>query len=212
MIKSELRSLIINILPRFQEKEAFHQRFIDATLEKALAEFYNLVFLRDPLELQRYTYGLGYTVPLPIVLEATTGLYYSNYSIGYSIIPFPDKASGVRRVSTPIQSGASFYPMDNREMDLILSGSYTDTVTAKFGYVPTRTRIEFYNLSPGVIASGVRADVIIPFSNYADDEVVLTPELTSDEGRGLVDRVVELLARVPPVELLENKQLQETKE
>lgn len=212
MIKEEIRSLIINLIPKYEEILRFHPRFVDAAIEKGLAEFYNLVFLRDPLELQRYTYGMGYSVPLPIVLDGTTGLNYSNYSTGYSIVPFPDKASGVRRVSTPIQGGVSFYPIDNREMDLILSGSYTDTVTAKFGYVPTRTRIEFYNLSAGVIASGVRADVIIPFSNYADDEVVLTPELTSDEGKGLVDRVVELLARVPSVELLENKQLQETKE
>jgi len=212
MIKSEIRSLILNLLPKYDEHAEFHPRFLDALIEKVLAEFYNMVFLRSPLELERYTKQFGYTAAIPLVLEAATGLYYATYPTGISIIPIPDKASGVRRVSTPTQGGTGFYPMDAREMDLIMSGSYADTVTSKIGYVPRRTRIEFYNPTIAVIASGVRLDLLIPFSNYLDSDTVLVPEITNQEGKGFTDRMLEVLSIIRPVDLLENKNFEEVKQ
>ncbi len=212
MTKQEIRSLITNLLPKYDKTAKFHSRFLDAAIEKALAEFYNVIFLRNPLELQRYTYGMGYTTPLPIAYEASSGLYYANYLSGYSIIPIPDKASGCRRVSTPTQGGASFFPIDSREMDLIRNSTYVDEVTGKFGYVTARTRLEFYNLSAAVIASGIRADILIPFSNYADTDVVLVPELTGDQGEGFTDRVLKILQTVQPVDLKDDNKDQEGKQ
>ena len=212
MTKEEIRSLIINLIPKYEEILRFHPRFVDAICEKCLAEFYNIIFLRNSLELALYTKQFGYDVPIAIAFEATTGLYYSNYPTGISIIPIPDKNSGVRRISTPIQGVATFYPMDARELDLVQSGSYVNTITAKIGYVPRRIRIEYYKPTASVITSGVRLDLLIPFSQYADTDIVLVPELVNDQGLGFTDRVLQILERVPPVELLENKQLQETKE
>ena len=126
-------------------------------------------------------------------------------------IPVPDKASGVRRISTMTQGGISFYPMDAREMDLIINRSYTDYVTSRIGYVPRRTRIEFYNPSVAVLAAGVRVDLLIPFSKYEETDVVLVPELTGDQGEGFTDRVLKILEGIPPVELNENKSLEEGK-
>jgi hypothetical protein len=203
MRKDELRSLIINNIPRFEEKERFHPRYIDSVIEKVLAEYYNIIFLRDPLELQRYTKEFGYTTALAVSLEAATGLYYTSYP-SVSIIPVPDKASGVRRVSAPIQGGITFYPMDSREQDLIMAGSYVNSITQKIGYSVRRTRIEYYNMSAAVIASGVRVDLLIPFSNYTDSDTVLVPEIVTQEGKGFIDRCVELLSKIPPVELQEN--------
>jgi hypothetical protein len=128
-----------------------------------------------------------------------------------STIPVPDKASGVRRVSTIAQGGVSFYPMDSREMDFIMAGSYTDYVTSKVGYCPRRTRIEYYNPSLAIIAAGVRADLLIPFSKYEETDTVLVPELTGDQGTGFTDRVLQILSAVKPVELFENKQFEEGK-
>jgi len=204
MRKDEIRSLVVNQLERFQEKEKYHPRVIDAVVEKVLSEYYNIIFLRNPLELARYTKEFGYTTPLTVSLEAATGVYYTNYPTGISIVPIADKASGVRRLSTPVQSGASFYPMDSREHDLIMSGSFVDTITTKIGYIPRRTRIEYYNMNATVIASGVRADILIPFSNYLDSDTVLVPEIVTSEGKGFIDRVVELLSKIPPVDLNEN--------
>ena len=217
MIKSEIRSIIKNLLPKYEEIERFHDKVIDAAIEKALAEFYNIVFLRSPLELERYTKQFGYTSSLAVVQEAGTTLYYTEYPFmadgvtRVSTIPIPDKASGVRRISTIAQGGVSFYPMDSREMDLIMAGTYTDFVTSKFGYVPRRTRIEYYNLSAAIIAAGVRVDLLIPFSKYEETDTVLVPEITGDDGAGFTDRVLKILSNVRPVELFENKQFEEGK-
>lgn len=204
MIKEEIRSLIWNLTKKYDSNLVFHQRFIDAAIEKVLAEFYNIVYLRSPLELARYTKEFGYTTAITVALEGATTLYYSNYPTGVSIIPIPDKASGVRRISTPTQGGATFYPMDSREMDLILSGSYVHTLRNKIGYVPRRTRIEYYNMTAAVATTGVRADLLIPFSNYSDTDTVLVPEIVDGEGNGFVERVMKELSHIQPISLIEN--------
>jgi hypothetical protein len=217
MIKSEIRSLIKNLVPKYEEVERFHDRVIDAAIEKALAEFYNLVFLRNPQELERYTKQFAYTSTILLTLEAASQIYYANYPFmadgvtRVSIIPLPDKASGVRRIHPIMQTGITFYPIDAREMDLLLAGSYANTVSDKIGYIPRRTRVEFYNPSTSVITNGCRMDMLIPFSKYEETDDVLVPELVSDEGTGFVDRVLQLLGNVKPVELFENKQLEEGK-
>ena len=211
MRKDELRSAIWNNLPKYEELERHHPRVVDAYLEKALAEYYNLVFLRNPLELQRYTCQFGYTTPIAIAYEAATHLYYSSYPTGISIIPIPDKASGVRRVSTIIQGSATFFPIDAREFDLVQGGAYVDSVTAKVGYCPRRTRIEYYKPTAAIIAAGVRLDLLIPFSQYADSDIVLVPELVNDQGLGLIDRVLQMFEKTPPIDLIENTKTQETK-
>jgi hypothetical protein len=216
MIKSEIRSVIKNLLPKYEEIERYHPRFIDACIERAMTEYYNLIFLRDPKELERYTKQFGYTSAIGVSSEPTTGLYYSNYptmvdGTNVTTVPIPDKASGVRRISTMIQGGASFYPMDAREMDLIMSGSYTNTMTAKIGYCPRRTRVDYYHLTAAVILAGVRMDLLIPFSKYEETDTVLVPELMNDQGMGFTDRVLQILKEVQPVELYENKTFEETK-
>jgi hypothetical protein len=211
MIKSELRSICKNLLPKYEEIVRFHDNVIDRGIEKALAEFYNLVFLRSPHELERYTkqfYSIG------IVLEAATGLYYADYPLmadgvtNVTTIAVPDKASGVRRISTNLQGGITFLPIDAREMDLLMAGSYVDTISMRIGYCPRRTRVEFYNISA---ATTCRMDLLIPFSKYEETDTVLVPELVNDQGQGFLDRVLQLLSNVKPVELNENKSLEEGK-
>jgi len=211
MLKSELRSLIKNLLPKAEEINRYHDNVVDRAIAKALNEFYNVIYLRNPLELQRYTYGLGYTTPVPVALEASTGLYYSNFPTGYTPVVFPDKASGVRRISTPTQGGTLFHPMDARELDLVPHGHYVDGVTGTVGYVVRRTRVEYYNIPVAIVTSGVRMDCIIPFTQYTDTEYVPLPELTGNEGQGLIDRILLTLGQVRPVELHENKSFEEGK-
>jgi hypothetical protein len=211
MQKQELRSICKNLLPKYEEIVRFHDNVIDRGIEKALAEFYNLVFLRSPHELERYTkqfYSIG------IVLEAATGLYYADYPLmadgitNVTTIAVPDKASGVRRISTNLQGGITFLPIDAREMDLLMAGSYVDTISMRIGYCPRRTRVEFYNISA---ATTCRMDLLIPFSKYEETDTVLVPELVNDQGQGFLDRVLQLLSNVKPVELNENKSLEEGK-
>ena len=202
MIKSEIRSLIKNELPKLDKSNKYHPRFIDAAIEKVLNGMYNDVFKRNPLELQRFTKQYGYTTALSILYEDSTGLYYVTHPA--AIVPFPDRASGIRRISTMIQGGMTFYPIDAREADLVRSGSSVASVTAKIGYVVTRSRSEFYKMTGTIRAAGVRMDVIVPFSVYADTEVVLIPEVSDEQGETFVDKVLKILGVIREVDQKDN--------
>jgi hypothetical protein len=204
MRKDEIRSLVKNSLPKLDKVNKFHPRYLDAQIEEVLNQMYNEVFVSDPLALQRYTKPYGYTTPLAVLYQAGTTIYYTTLPAG--IVPIPDKASGVRRISTIAQGGFTFFPMDAREHDLMLSGSYVNTVTDKIGYLVTQTRIEYYNMTPAIIAAGVRADLLTPFSVYADTDTVLIPEITDKQGQTFLDRVLKALGTVQAVDMLDNNQ------
>jgi len=203
MIKSEIRSTVLNSVKRYDATAKFHPRVTDAECEFVLHQMLGEVFRMSPHSLQRYTKGYGYTVALAVSTEASTGIYYT--TLPENILVLPDKASGVRRVATPTQTSIKFYPMDQREWDLVAYGSYANTVKDQVGYIVTPTRVEFYGMTGAVQTSGVRMDLLIPFSKYADTDVVLYPEhIIEEEGKskGFIDRVVDrLLAKPQTVDL-----------
>lgn len=202
MIKSEIRSVILNRLQRYDKVNRYHPRLLDAEIESVLNQMYNEVFRMSPHSLQRFAKGYGYSVPLTVLTEASTGIYYT--TLPENIVYFPDRSSGVRRVAPATQTGLGFYPMDQREWDISLSGILGSYVKDKIGYIVTPTRVEFYGITGAIIASGVRMDCIIPYSKYADTDVVLYPEHTLEDGSGFIDRVVSRLADKPAVDLLDN--------
>jgi hypothetical protein len=204
MIKSEIRSVVKNALKRYDKVAAVHDRVIDANCEAVLNQMYNEVFRMSPHSLQRFCKQYGYSTALTISSEASSGIYYT--TLPEKIVYFPDRASGVRRVATKTQSGAKFFPMDQREWDIALTGLYVNVVKDKIGYIVTPTRIEYFGITGAILTDGVRADLIIPFSKYADTDDVLYPEHTLEDGSGFIDRVIARLRDKPPVDLLDNGQ------
>lgn len=207
MTKAEIRSLIRNILPKYDKGGIYLDRFIDATIEKVLAGMYHDVFMTAPLSLQNYTKGYGYSVPIAISTESSTGIKYCN--LPESIVPLERKGSGVIRISTPAQGQFMFFPTDFREMDFMANGGYFSTVNSKVGYAVNQTRVEFYNL-PASITS-VRMDLLIPFSKYAETDEVKTPEITDVTGNNyqkksetFVDRVLAILGVIQPADILDD--------
>ena len=205
MIKNEIISTVWNRLQRFDKTAKFHPLVISAECEAVLNQMYNEVFLMSPLSLQRFVKGYGYTTALAISTEASTGIYYT--TLPEKIVYIPDRASGVRRVAPYTQVGTTrFYPMDQREWDLVMSGSYANYVkdNEKIGYIVTPTRVEYYGMTGTIITSGVRMDCLIPFSEYTDMDVILYPEHVTQEGMGFIDRVVQRLSDKPLVDLIDN--------
>jgi len=202
MVKKEIRSVVFNRLKKYDSSANVHDRVIDAEVETVLNQMYNEVFRMNPLYLQRFCKGYGYTVPLTISTEASSGIYYT--TLPEKIVVFNDRASGVRRVAPANQAGMGFFPMDQREWDLALNGLYVNYVKDRIGYIVTPTRIEFYGMTGTIITSGIRADLIIPFSKYADTDDVLYPEHTLEDGSGFFDRVVARMREVPPVSLTDD--------
>jgi hypothetical protein len=199
MIKSEIRSLVKNSVQRFDKVAKFHDRVLDACIELVLHEMLGEVFRMSPLSLQRYARGYGYDTPLAVSSEASSGLYYTTLPV--SVYTFPDKASGVRRVATNTQTSIKFYPIDQRESDLLAYGSYANTVKDQIGYMVTSLRVQYYGMTGAVISGGVRMDLLPVFSAYADTDTVLYPEHTTEDGRGFFERIVDRLINKPPVDL-----------
>jgi len=198
MTKQELRSYVFNSLPKLDSTNKFHQRYLDATVEKVLNEMFWDLFAIDPHAIQRYTVRFGTTTAVAVTYSNTLGIYYS--TIPTSMIPLPDKSSGIRRISTISQGGMTFFPMDSREMDLVNNGSYVDTVTSKIGYVVGQTQVDYYGMTAAIAAVGVRMDILQRFSAYSDTDTVLIPELRDSQGVDFMDRVRKVLMVLPPVE------------
>ena len=207
MQKQEIISTIFNRLKKYDSSVNVHHRFIAAECESVLNQMYNEVFRINPLSHQRFTKGYGYTVPLTISTEVSSGIYYT--TLPENIVMFPDRASGVRRVAPAQQTGMGFFPMDQREWDLALNGLYVNVVKDRIGYIVTPTRVEYYGITGAIITSGVRMDLIIPFSKYADSDDVLYPEHTLEDGSGFIDRVVARMMARPPVSLTDDNKEEE---
>jgi hypothetical protein len=198
MIKSEIRSLIINQAQRLDPKARYHPRVIDAIVEGVLSEMLWELYALDPHYLQRFTV----TCISDVSYEAVANLYYTILPV--KIIPFPDKASGVRRVNTIAQPSMRFYPADYREMDALRSSSYFKEVTDKILYIVTQERVVYYGMTAAIAAEGVIMEVIQPFSQFDDTDTVYIPEFRDGEGMSFDDRVKRKLMNIPPVDLSED--------
>jgi hypothetical protein len=200
MIKQEIRSTVRNSLPKYDKSGRWHDRYVDAAIEKVLAQMYEDVWRMSPLNLQRYVKQYGYTTALAVNTEANTGVKYT--TLPESIVPFQDSASGVRRISTVAQGAAKFFPMDVRSMDLVANGSFFDSTSDMIGYAVNQTRIEYYNMSGAIQAVGVRMDLIVPFSKYDESDEVKIPEISDIRtGETFMDRVMRILQIVQPVDV-----------
>jgi hypothetical protein len=198
MIKSEIRSMVFNMLKKLDTKAQFHPRFLDSVCEKVISEMLWELYALDPHYLQRFTV----TCISDVSYEAAASLYYTTLPV--KIIPFPDKASGVRRVNTLAQPSMRFYPADYREMDALRSSSYFKEVTDKILYIVTQERVVYYGMTAAIAAEGVIMEVIQPFSQFADTATVYIPEFRDGEGMSFDDRVKKKLMTMPPVDLSED--------
>jgi hypothetical protein len=205
MLKAELRSLIKNVVPK---EDVFHDRVIDSAIETVIKELYWELFAVDPLALQRYTVEYGVTSAIAITYNNTKGLYYSTLPV--AIVPIPDKASGVRRISTRLHIGFTYFPIGKRELDL-LSDSYSGRTNYKVGYMVNQDTVEYYNMDAAIAALGVKMDILQPFSAYADTDTVLIPEIRDRQGVDIVERVVKILQTVQPFEQIDHNEVEQTK-
>jgi hypothetical protein len=196
MTKQEIRSLIKNLLPKIDQSNLYHEKVINAAIEKVLAQMYNELWAADPNLLEKFTKRYGGTTTITCTKDLNSGLYYSTYPARY--IPIPDRSSGIRRVTTRTQGGMTFYPLDLRELEYVASGSYVKDVTDKIGYLVTPERLEYYGMTLAVASIGVRMDILIPFSVYDEIDNVLIPEMGDAQGQTFTDRVLKILGVIQP--------------
>jgi hypothetical protein len=199
MIKQEIRSSIRNLLPKYDKVGRWHDRIVDNAIEKVLSAMYQEIANVNSNDLYRYCKRYGTTTPIAVTQDLNGNFYYSTYPEKVCVIN--DSSSGVRRITTRTQSGFTFFPMDVSQLEFVRSGSYVDTVNTKIGYLVTQDRIEYFDMTTAVRSIGVRMDLLIPFSKYAETDVVLIPEIVDAQGRDFTTRVLAILGVVQPVDL-----------
>jgi hypothetical protein len=202
MIKQEIVSYIRSFLPREDATQRFHELTLTATIERVIIEMYQDIYKINPRLLSKYTKQYGETTPIAVKLNQSAGIYYSD--LPSKIVGLPCSYSGVVHVYTVNHAGNVFQPMDATEADLIFN---TDVaiVTNKIGYRTRQdTRIDYWNMNTTVYNEGVRMDLLIPFSAYEDNDVVMIPELGEKEGGAFTTRVLSLLGIVPPADLTDD--------
>jgi len=204
MQKNEIRSLIKNLLPRIDKESVFHNRLIDASVEKVLAEMYVELWGADPRSVDAYT--KSYT-NITIVQEPSTSIYYS--VLPERIIPIPDNSSGVRHIYPLVANTPEFKPMSAFDINRVYDTDLA-VVTTKVGFRVKQQgstiypRVDYWNTTPTIVNAGVRMELLIPFSAYADTDIVLVPELKNKAGESFTDRVIRLLSVIPPIDTADN--------
>ena len=197
MLKKELVSIVRNLLPREDKTSKYHYEVVSAAIGLIYAKAAHDAFMTNPRELDSYVKTFGVSTALPVVEEGATGIYYTTLPAHF--IPIPDKASGVRRVDAVEQAGLAFYPVDSREADLLLNGSFFTRTSTRVGYVVKPSRVEFINWQTAVTA--VRMDIVVEFMDLDDDDVVYVPSGQED---AFIKSVLEVLGVIPPVDLSDN--------
>lgn len=202
--------MIKNEVGRIDPTQEYHNRVLEAVIEQVLKEMYADLYKINPLLIDNFTQTFGATTPIAISKENTSGIYYS--TLPSPIVNIPAKGLGVRHIYPIVQTGNVFVPIDAREADLIYSTD-VPTVTSKIGFRTRQdTRVDYYHMATAIIATGVRMDLLIPFSEYADTDVVNIPELGKKEGGTFVERVMEALQTIPPSDLDDDNAPQETQQ
>lgn len=201
MIKKEITSLVKNHLQKLN-KGNYHERVIIAEIEKVINEMYHQLYKTNPRLLDNYTKTYGADTAIVINQEANSTIYYS--TLPANIVNLPTKSSGVLHIYPKAQTGNVFVPMDAREADIVF-GTDLAVVTNRIGYrVRQDTRVDYWNMTPAILATGVRLDLLIPFSVYADTDVVNIPEFGEKEGGSFLQRVLMALSAIPPLDLADN--------
>lgn len=196
MIKKELISLVKNLLPKEDKTNKYHTEVIATAMGIVYANMLNDVFNQDPKELDNFV--KVYTGQA-VLVDANTLVAYSTLPVAY--IPFRDKASGVRKIYAYSDGSMKrFYPMDSRESDLALSGSYFHSVGTRYGYVVKASRVEYFNMVEDGSArfTPVIMEVVPQFTALADDDNVIIPQ---GRENALLAGTLEIMGVVPPVDL-----------
>lgn len=205
MTKGEMRASVKGALRKIDSTAKYHDRIIDQSIQHSMNQFLYDIYRKDPRDLDQYTREYGSEVSLDIDENESTEYYYTDIPAPYVVLP--DKQSGIRYVVGHNRDKTMLYPMSMQEM-LMADRTYLGSSTAEDGDPFTRTfyivrgsKVIYYNTNSDLRHDGVRMGIVIPFSEYADDEEVNIPFGQDDK---VFMSVLQKLINTPPVDLRDN--------
>lgn len=176
-----------------------------------VAEYINLgfntmmweIFRQGAFNLDNYTRRYPETLTtsgVAVTYDTYQDLYFSTLPV--NIVPLPRVGSGVVKIQTLKGSSVNFVPMANMEKEL-LSGQEVDLVSSIIRYIVRGDIIEYTNMTSTIASSGVKMDLVIPFSEYDWDDTILIP---SGQDERLFEMVVGFATGQPINDQIFNNQ------
>lgn len=205
MTKGQIRASVRNALRKIDSTARYHDKVIDSAIEFSMNQFLYDLYRKDPREVDQYIREYGTDVPLEIKQDRFKGEYYTSLPAPYVV--FPDKQSGVRYVVGHDIDQTLLYPMSAQEA-LMANRTYIGSSLAEDGdpytrsfYIVRGDKLTYYNTNSHLRSAGVKIGIVIPFSEYADEDEIRMPFGQSDNTFVMV---LEKLSKIPPTELKDN--------
>ena len=167
--KQNLIDLVYQDLLRVKPDVRYPRPLIEHNIAKAWNQILFDAFNKDLSSLSFY--AKEYT-GVVVALDATTGVRYSTLPVAISQLP--DKAAGVRRISTTTSRVLQFIPMSEEIAELKASSEVGTVDTHKIGYVVRYNKVEYDSNMPGTIST-VKMSLVVPFDVYGLTETVPIP-------------------------------------
>ena len=192
MTKANFRDYIKNMLAKVDKTNKYHPVVIDHAIEKALNGIFAEMALKAPQELDQYTKEYN----LSLSQDGTSNNYTATLTAPY--VNIPDKRNGIRFIEAQGNySEITFVPYTQKEF-YIYPNTYSASISDRIPYYVDRTTVYFYAPTTAVISSGVTVHQVLPFSSYANTDVVNIP---MGQDKVIADAVLEHLRGIPPVDL-----------
>jgi len=167
--KQNLIDLVYQDLLRVKPDVRYPRPLIEHNIAKAWNQILFDAFNKDLSSLSFY--AKEYT-GVVVALDATTGVRYSTLPVAISQLP--DKAAGVRRISTTTSRVLQFIPISEEVAELKASSEVGTVDTHKIGFVVRYNKVEYDSNMPGTIAT-VKMSLVVPFDVYGLTETVPIP-------------------------------------
>ncbi len=202
MTKADMRAAVKGGLRKIDSTARYHDRIIDQAIEHSMNQFLYDVYRKDYRDLDQYIREYGSEVALEVEENVSTEDYYTDLPCGYVV--FPDKQSGVRYVIGHNADKTMLYPMSTTEK-MMADRTYIGSSLAEDGdpftrsfYIVRGNKIIYYNTNSDLRHAGVRVGIVLPFSEYADEDEVNIPFGQDDK---IFVSVLQKMAQVPPANL-----------
>jgi hypothetical protein len=167
--KQNLIDLVYQDLLRVKPDVRYPRPLIEHNIAKAWNQILFDAFNKDLSSLSFY--AKEYTAVV-VSLDAVTGVRYSTLPV--AIAQLPDKAAGVRRISTTTSRTLQFIPISEETAELKASSEVGIVDTHKIGYVVRYNKVEYDSNMTGAIAT-VKMSLVVPFDVYGLTETVPIP-------------------------------------
>ena len=199
MRKDALIEMVQSSLMQLDKTSKYHDKLVESYISMASNMVLGKLFLRD---MSNYDlYAKEYT-GVTVSQDATTERYYSEYPA--PIVQTIDVAKGVRSINTTTGTGLQFAPVRKGEIS-IFEDLDIATVIDVIPYIPEQGRILYIGTPVdylGNVITSVRMSLVVPFTEYDNDEHFYIPGGSDIE---LINTVIELMGRIPPKDLLNNE-------